>query len=211
MKLFFAYILILAISYLIGSINTSIIVGKNISKLDIRDFGSGNAGFTNTLRVQGKKAAIVVIAGDILKTLISIFVAHLVMPRTKMAVYLAGIGTVLGHNFPIYFGFKGGKGITVTFTSMLFANFPIGALVLAISLAIMFFTRYVSLGSVAGCALLVVFALIFKFGDWGYVTYALILGSLALFMHRGNLKRLWQRAERKVEAMSQTDETGGEL
>ena len=102
-------LVVLLIAYLLGSINTSIIVGKIKSGEDIRKHGSGNAGATNTLRTFGKMAAVLVILGDVLKAVVSIVLA-MILSDEQLAVYAASFGVILGHNFPVFFGFKGGKG-----------------------------------------------------------------------------------------------------
>ena len=150
------YILILIISYLLGSINTSIIVGRIKSGEDIRQFGSGNAGATNTLRTFGKTAAVLVVVGDVLKAVISILVAKLISGE-DIAVYIASIGVIFGHNFPVFFEFKGGKGIVVSATASLFADWRVGLVIIIIALLIMIITKYVSLGSIIGACLIVVF------------------------------------------------------
>ena len=155
------YIFIFVISYLLGSVNTSIIVGKLKSGEDIRKFGSGNAGATNALRTFGKKAAIFVVVGDVLKAVISILVAKLIL-NEELSVYIASIGVILGHNFPILFGFKGGKGIVVSAVSALFADWRVGVVIIVVALLIMIITKYVSLGSIIGACLIVVFGLIFR-------------------------------------------------
>ena len=190
-------ILILIISYLLGSINTSIIVGKIKSGEDIRKFGSGNAGATNTLRTFGKSAAVLVVLGDVLKTVISIIIAKLIWSE-NLAVYISGIGVILGHNFPIFFGFKGGKGIVVSATASLFADWRVGLVIIIISLLIMIITKYVSLGSVIGACLIIVFGLIFRGIDIEFLVFSIIVGGLAIIMHKKNIVRLIKGTENKL-------------
>ena len=190
-------ILILIISYLLGSINTSIIVGKIKSGEDIRKFGSGNAGATNTLRTFGKSAAILVVLGDVLKAVISILIAKLIWSE-NLAVYISGIGVILGHNFPIFFCFKGGKGIVVSATASLFADWRVGLVIIIISLLIMIITKYVSLGSVIGACLIVVFGLIFRGIDIDFLVFSIIVGGLAIIMHKKNIVRLIKGTENKL-------------
>lgn len=191
------YILILIISYLLGSINTSIIVGRIKSGEDIRQFGSGNAGATNTLRTFGKTAAVLVVVGDVLKAVISILVAKLISGE-DIAVYIASIGVILGHNFPVFFGFKGGKGIVVSATASLFADWRVGLVIIIIALLIMIITKYVSLGSIIGACLIVVFGLVFRGIDVEFLVFSIIVGGLAIIMHRKNIVRLIKGTENKL-------------
>ena len=141
-------LMVLIAAYLLGSINTSIIVSKIMIGDDIRNHGSGNAGATNTLRTVGKKGAVLVVVGDILKTIIAIYIGKFILNFDQNAVFIAGMGTVLGHNFPLYFKFKGGKGIVVSTTAMFFADPVIGLIVFVVAISIMAISKYVSLGSV---------------------------------------------------------------
>ncbi len=191
-------LLILLIAYLLGSISTSIIASKLMIGDDIRNHGSGNAGATNALRTLGKKGAIIVVIGDVLKTVIAILAAKLILKDNPSAVYIAGIGAVLGHNFPLYFKFKGGKGIVVSTTVMLFADPIIGIVVMVFALIIMAITRYVSLGSILGAALFAVLSLVFKQNNPDFVVFALMLALLAIYMHKGNISRLLSGTENKL-------------
>ncbi len=196
--MFLKNLIILIISYLLGSINTSIIISKIMLHDDIRNHGSKNAGATNALRIMGKKGAILVVIGDILKAVLSIIIAKLILPSEDNAIYIAGIGVILGHNFPLYFGFKGGKGIIVSTVSMLFADPMIGVFVVAVSILIMAISRYVSLGSILGAALFVVLSLIFKNQNPDFIVFSLIISILAIYMHKTNIKRLLSGTENKL-------------
>ncbi|MBQ9757530.1 MAG: glycerol-3-phosphate 1-O-acyltransferase PlsY [Clostridia bacterium] len=198
MQLIFYNLITLIVSYLLGSINTSIIVSKIMIGDDIRNHGSGNAGATNTLRTVGKKGALFVLLGDVLKTVVAIMAAKLFLPDNQQATYIAGIGAVLGHNFPVFFKFKGGKGIIVSTVAMLFADPIIGIFVIVVSIGIMAVSRYVSLGSISGAALFVIFSLIFHGQDTDFIVFALILAVLAIYMHKGNIKRLLSGTENKL-------------
>lgn len=201
----FWLILILIISYLLGSISTAILVGKIISGDDIRTHGSGNAGATNALRTYGKTAAAFVTLGDCLKAvtscILAILIAHftpLGADNSKLAIYCAGFGAVLGHNFPLYFKFKGGKGILVSVTALMFANWQIALAVVVISIAIMAITKYVSLGSVIGSILFIVFAFIFELDNTAYVIFTTALALLAIYKHKTNIVRLIKGTESKL-------------
>lgn len=201
----------LLIGYVFGCFQTSYIYGR-LHGIDIRNYGSGNAGTTNSLRVLGKKAGIIVLLCDMLKTGLAIIVVRLLF-REKygdilylLAMYAAA-GSVLGHNFPFYLRFKGGKGIACTAGLIIFFH-PYLVLPQAVSfLTIFFTTHYVSLGSLMTEVLLVAEMIIFgQLGVFGMSQRALnelylvtiLLAALAFWGHRENIKRLLHKEERKT-------------
>lgn len=220
--LFYVQLIIIGIvAYLLGSINSSIIVGK-FYKIDIREHGSGNAGLTNTLRTLGKKAAAFVLVGDILKGVLAILFARLLAPTmivgefnyngnilplektyTDLAMQIAGVLVILGHIFPIFYKFKGGKGVLTSATVIMMVNWQVGLACLLVFIVVVALTRYVSLGSV-----LAAFAFPFLFigldkyvgrmEDFSWIIFGCILASIVIFMHRGNIVRLWKNTERKL-------------
>ena len=161
-------ILVVAIAYLIGSISSAILMGKLFGGDDIRSHGSGNAGATNALRTYGKKVANLVLILDCLKAVVAILLGMLIARfaglEPRYGAYSAGVGAALGHNFPVYFHFRGGKGVLVSAVYMLFADWRIGVAVLVFSLLLMVVTRYVSLGSILGATAFFVASL---FLHWG--------------------------------------------
>lgn len=196
-------ILTAVIAYLLGSMNTSILVSKFMGK-DVRKEGSGNAGATNTLRVFGKGAAAVVILGDGLKGVVAILIARLlvnVLPgigNANIPVYTAALCVILGHNFPIYFGFKGGKGIMTSAAVILMLDWKIGLAVVVFALLVMAITKFVSLGSCLACLAFPTAIAIFRNDDVYLVILAILMGALALFMHRANIVRLVKGTESKL-------------
>ncbi len=210
---YIAFIIIgIAAAYLLGSINTAIIVSKIFYNDDIRKYGSGNAGMTNMLRTFGKKAAGMTLLGDMLKTAIAIFIMGILlgfgyykgMSLNDGYCYIAGLFAVVGHVFPIYYGFKGGKGVLVTATMALILT-PIPFLILlALFVLVVYLSRYVSLGSVVAAVLYPVitngYIKIFLSGKTpGLIALCTIL--LAIFIvwcHRENLARISNRTERKI-------------
>lgn len=205
-------IICFVVSYLIGSISFGYIVGKE-SGVDIRDEGSGNTGTTNALRTLGVKAGLVTFAGDFFKALIPVFVIRYISgdvlsdtpDMTYLVTIIAGIGAVLGHNFPFWMGFKGGKGIAVTagVTVAIAFSHPvywIGALLLFIAIVVI--TRYVSLGSLCVPAWAVlVYTIIFE-KDNEYFVAALLISLLytvlAFIKHASNIKRIINGTENKL-------------
>ena len=202
---------VLLASYLLGSINSAILFSKLVYKEDIRTKGSGNGGMTNMLRTYGGKAALLTLAGDLGKTVISIFIAGFVFGfgyiggvSVSGECYFAGLFAVLGHVFPIYYKFKGGKGVLVTSTMALILS-PIPFIILfGVFAAIFAMSHYVSLGSVCVAMLYPVvmhgyFAVVFESPMDGLIALAtIILACLIVWCHRGNLKRISERTEKKT-------------
>lgn len=201
----------LLIGYAFGCFQTSYIYGR-LHGIDIRNYGSGNAGTTNSLRVLGKKAGIIVLLCDMLKTGLAIILVRVLFREQYgdilylLAIYAAA-GSVLGHNFPFYLGFKGGKGIACTAGLIIFFH-PYLVLPQAVSfLTIFFTTHYVSLGSLVTEVLLVAEMVIFgQLGVFGMSQGALnelyivtiLLAVLGFWGHRANIKRLIHKEERKT-------------
>ena len=197
-------ILIAIIAYLIGSINFSVILSKKMAGFDVRQKGSGNAGTTNMLRSVGKKAAAITLICDILKGVVSIGIAILVgylfnAQNKSILVQIAAIAVVIGHTFPIFFGFKGGKGVATSLGVLIMTNWQIGLICLAIAIIIMAITKMVSLGS---CMAAIAFPLLTYFAanifenayivkeGSSYFVYSIILAVIVLFNHRSNIKLL---------------------
>ena len=217
-------VLVIAVSYLLGSINSAIIVSKLIYRDDVRKYGSGNPGTTNMLRTFGKKAALLTLIGDMLKTAVSILFAGLLFGFHYVGgvssgdglCYVAGLFAILGHVFPIYYKFKGGKGVLCTATMALILS-PIALLiVLLVFIATVAWTKYVSLGSVFGGVLYPVVlhgyfnylgALInphipegeMPFFQNGIISLVSIIAAiLIVWCHRANLQRISDRTENKI-------------
>lgn len=199
---------VIIISYLLGGVNSAIIVTKIKTGKDIRTMGSGNAGLTNTLRTQGKTAALMVLLGDVLKGLLAVVISRFFCQQVggiddTYIGYLSGVFAILGACFPVYFGFKGGKGVLVT-VSVLYGINPVSAsILLGIFLLITLISRYVSLGSVIAAALYPFSTLIFCLIDkdkYFLVNFLLcvFIAFLIIFMHRENLKRLKNGTEKKL-------------
>lgn len=190
-------IAMLAAGYLLGCINSSIILTRLIEKKDVREFGSKNAGFTNTLRNFKLSTAVLVFAGDSFKAVVALSLALFFAPDNKIAMYSAAVGVVLGHNFPVIYGFKGGKGVLVSIVAILFCDWRIGIIVFVLSVAVMFISRYVSLGSVFGAILLPILAAAFNFGDANFLLFSVIISLLSIYMHRQNIERLLAGTENR--------------
>lgn len=204
-----AYIIIAIIAYLVGSINFSIIISKRMAGFDVREKGSGNAGTTNMLRSVGVKAAAITLLCDILKGVVVILIAILIGNIVDglddaLLVQLAGIFVIIGHTFPIFFGFKGGKGIATSLGVLLMINWQIGLICLVFALILMVITRMVSVGSIAAAILFPVLVIfigqnyIVPVNNWSYLIFSIIVAILVLFNHRENLKRIFTGKENKI-------------
>jgi len=195
----------LALGYLIGSFNTAVIVGKTYGK-DIKSYGSKSAGLTNTLRVLGKSAAMFVLVGDILKGLLACFIGlclgvYVYSGEAKDCVSLlaAGAGAVIGHNWPLYFGFKGGKGALTAAAVMFMVNWVMALICLGFFAATIVLTRYVSLGTICATILFVILSLIPTFGATFYFCiFSCLMALIILFKHRENIQRLLAGTESKL-------------
>ena len=217
--LFGSLFAVLLIAYFLGSINSAILFSRLVYKEDIRTKGSGNGGMTNMLRTYGGKAALMTLAGDLGKTAISIAIAGVVFGFNYVSgisvhpyLYLAGLFAVLGHVFPVYYGFKGGKGVLVTSTMALILT-PLPFLILfGIFAAIFAMSHYVSLGSVSVAVLYPVllhgmFAVMLKSPMPGLIALStIILACLIVWCHRENLKRISERTEKKTYLRKKKDD-----
>lgn len=195
----------LALGYLLGSLNTSVIVGKIYGK-NISDHGSKSAGLTNTLRVLGKPAAAFVLVGDILKGVIAGLVGlslgvyvHSGEAVDCVSLLAAGAGAVIGHNWPVYFGFKGGKGMLTAAAVMFMIDWVITLISLGVFVMIIALTRYVSLGTICAAAFFVAISFVPAFGNTIYFeVFAFLLASTIIFKHRENIQRLLSGTENKL-------------
>ena len=206
-----AYIIVGIVAYLIGSISFSVIISKKMAGFDVREKGSGNAGATNMLRSVGKKAAILTLLGDALKGVVAILFAIIVGAIAKSAdksllVQIAGILVVVGHTFPIFFGFKGGKGVATSLGILLLINWQIGLICLVFALLVMALTRMVSLGSIMAAVLFPVLTIFITTGDnshylvneGNYIIFGIAMAVFVIFNHRANLKRIYKGEENKL-------------
>lgn len=202
------YIIVTIIAYLIGSINFSIIISKKMAGFDVREKGSGNAGTTNMLRSVGKREAALTLVCDILKGVVAVLVAILAGAIIKnldksLLVQLAAIAVVIGHTFPIFFGFKGGKGVATSLGVLLMVNWKIGLICLVFAVVLIALTRMVSVGSVGAAILYPVLVLFigtnFTVSEGsGYLVFSILLALLVAFNHRSNIKRILEGKENKI-------------
>lgn len=215
-------------SYLISSVNTSIIVTRIVLRKDIRSMGSGNAGFTNVLRCVGKVPAAITFVGDFLKGVVSVLIAYFLMFGVQgenadiyrnYIMYLAGLFAVVGHTFPIYYKFKGGKGVVTTSAVMLMTDWR--SLACALLLFVIFFmiSGIISVCALVNATAYPISTFVFKFLDYKGITsgisplpspslsfvivsavIALLIGLLIIFRHKENIQRLLNGTEKKIKA-----------
>jgi len=200
----FTIVSLIIAAYLIGSIPTAVWWGKRYYGIDVREFGSGNAGATNTFRVLGKKAGIPVLAIDILKGTIAVLLVHLSSYVYDSNEYVTlelglGIAALVGHVFPIFAGFRGGKGVA-TILGIVICITPLTSLmVLAVFLIVLLATRYVSLSSMtAGLSFPFFLNIALKNQNQTLLIFSLFVAALLLVTHKKNISRLIKRQETKV-------------
>ena len=215
--------LILIAAYLLGSVNSAVLVSRLFYHEDIRTKGSGNAGLTNMYRIYGKRAAAFTLLGDILKTVLAVLFAGLfcgfgyrMALSFSPACYLAAILCVIGHIKPIYYGFRGGKGVLCTSVAVLTLCPPVFLVLLAAFILIVWMTKYISLGSIVVAALLPITlqgymqAFIFTgdadaFFEGGIVLFGFVFTLIVILCHRANIGRLWRHEENKFSFHSSKD------
>lgn len=206
------YIIMALIAYAIGSISSSVIVTKKLAGFDVREKGSGNAGSTNVLRTAGKKAAICTLVCDILKGVLAVLAGLLIgiiakadLNTKAMIIQTAGVCVVIGHTFPVFFKFKGGKGVATALGVLLVINWQIGLICLVFALLVMAFSRMVSLGSISAAILFPVLCIFLNQNflvpgpHISYIIFGIIMGLLVTFNHRENVKRILRGKENKLK------------
>ena len=190
-------LLTLVVGYLLGSISTGVILSRAFGHKDIRSQGSGNSGTTNMLRVMGKKFALLTFAGDLLKGIIAVLIGKALL-GTQAGEIVGAFGAILGHNFPLYFGFKGGKGIATSFGCLLIV-FPLQTLcAFGVFLLLVATTRYVSAGSLGAAVTLPFFILFTTPCDPVIWCSVIAICLLAIWRHYPNIKRLMNHTESKL-------------
>ena len=226
------------IAYLLGSVNFAIIVTKCMNKGDIRDYGSGNAGATNVLRSQGKGAAALTTLGDLAKSMLAVWIGgwlivhmnpDMVMPMETSYIppnawdrdhlrligeYVAGLFCILGHLYPLYFGFRGGKGVLATLGMMLVLDWRVALLSLGMFIVAVAIWRMVSLGSIVAGITMVVSTFLFRWLVDGYpasvvglcTVMALFIVAMLIWKHAANIQRIINGTERKIGSHSQEDD-----
>lgn len=200
------YIVIGIIAYLIGSISFSVIISKKMAGFDVREKGSKNAGSTNVLRTVGKKAAVITLLCDVLKGVVAVLIAYIVGKFVDnvdraILVQVAALCVVIGHTFPIFFKFKGGKGVATSLGIVLLLNWQIGLICLVFALVLMILTRMVSLGSISATILFPVLTIFITENylvEGNYIIFGILLAAFVVYNHRANVKRILTGTENKL-------------
>ena len=214
--LFLAIVLSALVSYLLGSCNSSILVVRLLKHQDVRNFGSHNAGLTNTLRCFGKGCAALTLIGDLAKGIIAVFLSRGICHWMDVGLtaqqdvhfigYIAGIFAILGHVFPLYYHFRGGKGVLVGVSVFLGIDPKVFGCLILIFIIVLAISKYVSLGSIiaAGCCPIITFLFqMLQRGDmpmwhvWLNTGLAAVMGAMVIWMHRTNIQRLKNGTENR--------------
>ena len=189
------YLLSAVIAYLLGSISTGILYSKHFLGRDVRTAGSNNSGASNMLRVHGLKPGIITFVGDCIKAIIAIAAGKLLGGHNGAVI--AGLFVVLGHNWPVFFSFQGGKGIACC-SAVFILCYPVWGIIAVICcLLTIYITRFISLGSLVMTAVFALLVVIFE-PLWPYGAWSIVLMLLAFYRHRGNIERLIHGTDRKI-------------
>jgi glycerol-3-phosphate acyltransferase PlsY len=195
------YLVMVPIAYLIGSIPFGLLAGKLVAKVDIREYGSGKIGMTNVLRTAGVTAAAVVLLLDMGKAVAAVVIARLLFDSGG-AEAAAALTVIFGHNWPVFIGFRGGRGTASGWGGLLILSPIAGVIATVVGVVLVGLTRYVSLGSITaaalGSAMLVVLAIFYDPVPLVYSWYGIIGGTLIVVRHRDNIQRLLNGTERKI-------------
>ncbi|MBR3867603.1 MAG: glycerol-3-phosphate 1-O-acyltransferase PlsY [Butyricicoccus sp.] len=190
MKLF----IIAVVSYLCGSFSSSVVVSRTFLKKDLREYGSGNAGLTNSYRLMGGKLTLLVLVGDVLKAVIGVGIGGWLMgPLGRL---IAGAFVIVGHMFPVFFGFRGGKGVLTGATMLLLFDWRVFAIAFALFVLSVAITRWVSLGSILGALSFPITTFIF-YHDVTMTILAALMGGAVIVAHHGNIGRILSGTERR--------------
>lgn len=190
--------------YLLGSIPFGYIAGKLFKKIDIRELGSGNIGATNVFRILGPSLASLVLIGDIGKGIFSIYLVQYFNIDNLLILTIAGLAVICGHDWSLFLGFKGGKGIATTFGVIFALNPIISILAIVVWVVVMIITRYASLSSILAMISIMIFTILFK-QSYEYILFSAIIIVLSIFKHKENIKRLRSGNEKKIGKKSKID------
>lgn len=207
-------VLVAAVSYLLGCISTGILIAKQAG-VNIREHGSNNTGASNVLRVMGLKKGAITFIGDFVKAILACWLGSLLLPGTVFGVagfgaMLAGLFVVIGHNWPVFFGFKGGKGVACSAAVIFFVNPLWGIISILICIGVIYLTRFISLGSMVMLFCYMVLMCVTHWGQWFTCLFTVALFVLCLYRHRGNIKRLLNGTENKIGQKVKAEATEGD-
>lgn len=195
---FMRWVLCAVVGYLLGNIQTGLLIGRLMNNVDLREHGSGSSGATNALRVLGRQSAAFTLLGDFLKGVIAAVLGILIAGHTGGMV--AAIFVVVGHIWPVFYGFHGGKGVAASIGVMV-TLFPIQSIImLIIGIAVIYFTKMVSLGSMVGAVAFMIMGIITAItqGNWFTAVFSIVMAALIIFAHRANIGRIRNGTENKI-------------
>ncbi|MCL1854876.1 MAG: glycerol-3-phosphate 1-O-acyltransferase PlsY [Clostridia bacterium] len=189
-------------AYLLGCIPTGLLIA-NKAGVNIRDLGSKNTGASNVLRVMGLKSGLITFVGDFLKATLACWIGNLLLPSSLFGIagygrMLAGIFVIVGHNWPVFSGFQGGKGVSSSVAVILFADPLWGGVSILACLMIIALTRYISLGSLTMLLCYAVLMCVSHWGLWAHCVFAIMLFLMSVYRHQGNIQRLVHGTENKI-------------
>lgn len=194
------FVVVAAIAYLLGNIQTGLLIGRLTNNVDLRQHGSGSSGATNALRVLGRKSALFTLLGDALKGIIATLVGMAIAGWHGGLV--AALFVIIGHIWPVFYGFHGGKGVAASIGSLAVVM-PLQALLMVvIGVAVLLWSKMVSLASITGAFVFMIAGSITGIvnQDWLQVAVSLLMGIIVIFAHRTNIKRLKNGTENKISA-----------
>ncbi|MEA1958069.1 MAG: glycerol-3-phosphate 1-O-acyltransferase PlsY [Chloroflexota bacterium] len=199
------FIGVIVTGYLLGAIPCGVVLGKLTRGIDVRDYGSGSMGMTNVMRTVGVKAGLIVLLSDILKGAAAVALAwpifHSAPEMLEWGHMAGGAAAVVGHSWPVYIGFRGGRSVSTAFGALMVISWQVGLIVLAVVLLEVAIFRYISLGSILGGVTAVIAMIAFAvYGQepYAYMAYTLVVVPILIFRHRGNIKRLLAGTEPKI-------------
>ena len=190
------YLVIAVLSYLLGSISAGLLVARAMHGPNLREVGSKNTGASNALRTMGKRGGLMTFVGDILKALVACIIGKYWMGLP--GVMVAGLFVIIGHNWPIFFQFKGGKGVS-SMTAVMLMSFWWQAIVCyVVTIAVIALTRFISLGSMVMVTLFAILVAVTNWGNWLAIGWTVLLAAICIWRHRANVKRLLDGTEAKI-------------
>ncbi|MGI6174269.1 MAG: glycerol-3-phosphate 1-O-acyltransferase PlsY [Christensenellales bacterium] len=190
-------VLCAAIGYLLGCVSGGILTGHAFGKLDIRSVGSNSAGTTNVLRTLGWLPSLVTFVIDALKGFFAAMIGGAL--AGELGAMAGGLFAVLGHNWPAFYRFKGGKGMATSFGVILVIDPLIAMILLAVQITVLVLTKTMSMASLSTAGLYFVLTLLIRFGNWRGITFSFVLSCLAIYSHRANIKRLIEHKENALQ------------
>ena len=191
-----AYIVIAIISYLLGSISAGLLVAKLLHGPNLREVGSKNTGASNALRTMGVKGGFATFVGDIIKALVACLIG--LAWKGQNGVMVAGLFVILGHNWPVFFQFKGGKGVS-SMTAIMLVSFWWQAIICyLVTIAVIALTRFISLGSMIMVTLFAILVAATNWGNWPAIAWTVVLAAICIWRHRANIRRLINGTEAKI-------------